>query len=268
MAQKLFFFDIDNTLVAWPKGFVSKKTKYAIEELQRAGHHTAIATGRLQKNAIEYASLAGIKDFVADGGNSVTVDGNILYMYPLPIETVKFVLRQLEAKGIPWAAATKNVLERYTTHEHLTTRMSPWDPYTTVYDPNFDFEQENTFYKTFIYITPEECEYKNIDYGTLETLRYGDAIALIEPMDKSIGIRYLADYYKIPYDQIVTFGDGNNDILMFKPEWLNIAMGNAREGLKAKADYITRDCDDDGIYHALLHFGFIEPMAEDAIAEA
>ncbi len=266
MVQKLFFFDIDNTLVSWPKGSISKKTKYAIEALQKAGHHTAIATGRMQKNAVEYAEMAGIRDFVADGGNSVTVDGNILYMYPLPTEAVRYVLRQLDEKGVPWAVSTENIMDRYTRYEHLTTRISPWDPYTTVYVPDFDFEKEDTFYKIFVYITPEECEYKNIDYGELETIRYGDAIALIEPMDKSIGIRYLADYYKMPYHQIVTFGDGNNDILMFKPEWLNIAMGNAREALKAKADYITRNCDDDGVYHALVHFGFIEPMADEANA--
>ena len=30
---------------------------------------------------------------------------------------------------------------------------------------------------------------------------------------------------------------------MFRPEWLNIAMGNARAELKEKADYITTDCD-------------------------
>ena len=45
---------------------------------------------------------------------------------------------------------------------------------------------------------------------------------------------------------------------MFRPEWLNIAMGNARAELKEKADYITTDCDKDGIYNACKHFKWID----------
>ena len=54
------------------------------------------------------------------------------------------------------------------------------------------------------------------------------------------------------------FGDGYNDLSMFRPEWLNIAMGNARAELKEKADYITTDCDKDGIYNACKHFKWID----------
>ena len=59
-------------------------------------------------------------------------------------------------------------------------------------------------------------------------------------------------------NQAVVFGDGYNDLSMFRPEWLNIAMGNARAELKEKADYITTDCDKDGIYNACKHFKWID----------
>ena len=34
-------------------------------------------------------------------------------------------------------------------------------------------------------------------------------------------------------------------------------MGNATDDVKAAADYVTRDIDDDGVYHALRHFDVI-----------
>ena len=48
-----------------------------------------------------------------------------------------------------------------------------------------------------------------------------------------------------------------NDICMFGQGWLSIAMGNARAALKEKADYITTDVDNDGLWNACRHFGWI-----------
>ena len=44
---------------------------------------------------------------------------------------------------------------------------------------------------------------------------------------------------------------------MFCDEWTSIAMGNAIDELKQKADYVTTDVTEDGIYHACKHFGWI-----------
>ena len=54
------------------------------------------------------------------------------------------------------------------------------------------------------------------------------------------------------------FGDEKNDLSMFIDEWTSIAMGNAIDELKEKATYITSDADDDGIYNACKHFGWID----------
>ena len=44
---------------------------------------------------------------------------------------------------------------------------------------------------------------------------------------------------------------------MFIPEWTSIAMGNGREPLKQKADYVTSRYNEDGILRAVEHFGWI-----------
>ena len=56
----------------------------------------------------------------------------------------------------------------------------------------------------------------------------------------------------------MVFGDGSNDVCMFLPEWTSVAMGNAIDELKQRADYVTTDVDDDGIWNACVHLGFIE----------
>ena len=58
-----------------------------------------------------------------------------------------------------------------------------------------------------------------------------------------------------PEDAVV-FGDGLNDISMFRKPFFSIAMGNGRDELKARADYVTGDNDKGGILEACKKFGF------------
>ena len=67
----------------------------------------------------------------------------------------------------------------------------------------------------------------------------------------------MVDHFKGDYHDVVVFGDEKNDLSMFNDEWTSIAMGNATKELKEKADFITKNCDDNGIEYALRHFGWI-----------
>ena len=71
---------------------------------------------------------------------------------------------------------------------------------------------------------------------------------------KENGIREVLKYYQINPEETMAFGDGWNDVDMFEFCKIGIAMGNADDDVKKKANYITKDIDDDGIYHALKHF--------------
>lgn len=79
----------------------------------------------------------------------------------------------------------------------------------------------------------------------------------MELADKARGIRRIMAAYHAADEDVVVFGDELNDLSMFIPEWTCIAMGNGREELKAKADFVTKDADQGGIRYALKHFGWI-----------
>lgn len=55
----------------------------------------------------------------------------------------------------------------------------------------------------------------------------------------------------------MAFGDGGNDISMLEYVGIGVAMGNANPPVKERADFVTKDIDDDGIEYALRHFGLI-----------
>lgn len=53
------------------------------------------------------------------------------------------------------------------------------------------------------------------------------------------------------------FGDGPNDFDLFKACDFKIAMGNAVDGLKEIADFVTKTNLEGGINHALKHYQLI-----------
>lgn len=72
-----------------------------------------------------------------------------------------------------------------------------------------------------------------------------------ENSTKANAIKILAETLQIPKEEIIVIGDGANDLSMFAMSGLKIAMGNANEELKKKADYITDTNNQEGVAKAL-----------------
>lgn len=71
---------------------------------------------------------------------------------------------------------------------------------------------------------------------------------------KAVGLAKLAEYLKIQPDEIMACGDGDNDLAMIKYAGLGVAMENAIDEVKSVAQFITKDCDDDGISYVIDKF--------------
>lgn len=65
--------------------------------------------------------------------------------------------------------------------------------------------------------------------------------------DKGRGLRMLCRHMGLSMENLVAVGDSMNDVSMLKAAGCGVAMGNACSGAKAAADFITNDCDHDGV---------------------
>uniref|UniRef100_UPI00301657A5 HAD-IIB family hydrolase n=1 Tax=Oceanobacillus massiliensis TaxID=1465765 RepID=UPI00301657A5 len=66
-------------------------------------------------------------------------------------------------------------------------------------------------------------------------------------MNKAVGLQKIADYYDIPKDRIIAFGDEDNDLEMIDYAGVGVAMGNAIEELKSVSKHQTLTNQQDGI---------------------
>ena len=76
-------------------------------------------------------------------------------------------------------------------------------------------------------------------------------VELLEAFDPSVnkwaGIERIAADMGIGGERIIAIGDDNNDIHMVRHAGLGVAMGNARDTLKAEADLVIGTHADDGL---------------------
>lgn len=256
--MKYFFFDIDGTLAAGPMEhqYVPESTQRAIEELRKAGHFVSIATGRSYAMAVDYMRELGFCNMVSDGGNGITIDNKLIGIKPMDYEKCMTLIDECRQKGFVWAFSPDN----------SKVRLAPDDRFQectgnkymdTVVVPNLNPRDYREVYKIYNIAcqSPEEEQLEALK--ELPWCRFFKEFLFVEPADKSAGIKAMVDHLGGDYGDVVVFGDEKNDISMFHREWTSIAMGNAVDELKALADYVTDDCDKDGIYNACRHFGWI-----------
>ena len=62
-----------------------RKHRTRLELLRERAIFVALATGRLQMNAVRLIAPYGITSMVADGGNSVTIEGRLRWMEGMPL---------------------------------------------------------------------------------------------------------------------------------------------------------------------------------------
>ena len=68
---------------------------------------------------------------------------------------------------------------------------------------------------------------------------------------KSLALKLIGERNKILCDEMLAFGDEDNDIPMIKLVGYGVAMGNATSEVKKFSDYITGSNDDDGVAQAI-----------------
>ena len=266
MSKKIFFFDLDGTLLNSEKK-VSPKTLDALKRFTDAGNHFAISTGRAIDSAMAVQKELGL---FFPGTFLVGYNGGQIY----DCEKKELIYRS----QIPFDLVQKcfEVAQKHDIHIHTyndNNILSPDNGECMVY--------YRRVIKTPLIVTSDilsELEYgpsKCIaielhDHDKMENFKkevealapdmlsvmYSNAYYLeIFPKEagKGSAVVRLCDYLNIPIENSLAAGDEQNDISMIKAAGTGIAMLNATDAVKESADMITKtDNDHDGLSSFIL----------------
>jgi len=73
-------------------------------------------------------------------------------------------------------------------------------------------------------------------------------------IDKAYSLQILSGKIGLNKEQLISCGDGYNDLTMIRFAGLGVAMGNAQESVKSAADYVTASNDNNGVLKVIEKF--------------
>ncbi|MBQ0071702.1 MAG: HAD family hydrolase [Spirochaetales bacterium] len=259
-----FFFDLDGTLLPFGQS-IKESAVEAIRKAQAEGHRMFVCTGRSPAELDPRLSVIHFDGGVFSAGGTVILDGKELYRRRYTEEEKKFVFSYLkEQKFLPMVQTEDGT---YLTPEGVACFRDNLQKHIgTVIDvPGFivmDEIPEDITVNKFLFLSPDgrgdqvrrdlKDKFVIVD-NTVGLPQSMMAEIVLKGVTKATGMARILEAVRETRESSVGIGDGANDMEMVEYAGLGVAMGNASPELKDNADYITGDCDKEGIAEAIAY---------------
>ena len=259
---KALFFDIDGTLVSFQTHVIPASTIEALTLAHEKGIQIFIATGRptlIINNLGELQSRGLIDGYITMNGGYCYVGDEIIYKSSIPDEDVQTIASFCQKNSFPCIFVGEH--EAWVCQPNDELRQIFYNFLGVKEFPVVDFDEalSHEIYQLTPFFSPEDeltiapqmpqSEFGRWYHSFVDITAKGNT--------KQNGIDEFIKHFAFKLEETMAFGDGGNDIGMLRHAGVGIAMGNAKDDVKASADYVTASVDENGIYKALKHFGVI-----------
>ncbi len=253
---QLVVTDMDDTLLN-SSHEVSEFTARAIADVLKTGVRVVLASGRIATSVLAYARQLGLTaPAIAGNGSQIidTVSGKMLYECLIPVGLTREVCRHVEflgeyvqvyygdsffyAKECERAQEYRKVsgLNGVQTHQPLSLFVDKPTPKILISAPP---EQISA-------LQPKLA--KRYEGRLNAFISRPDYIELTRPeANKSAALQKVCVSLGVKREQVLAFGDSQNDVGMLRWAGTGVAMGNARPEVLTQADEITLGNDADGV---------------------
>lgn len=263
MKYKLIALDLDGTLNTDEKT-ITPSTRDALLKAQQQGLTIALCSARPVPGLYKDMRILELEKYhgmliAYNGGKILRADDKkVLYQQVFPHDLAKEVLRHLE--NFPVTPIIDDGEQFYVTdkdgyqvqHECWNNQMECTEVSSLTDCLNFDLV------KILMSVKPEELSYLLSKIGkpfedSLVFVRTAPFYieAMPKGLNKAEGLRRTCELLHISPEEVIAFGDAENDLEMISFSGWGVAMGNACDALKEAADEVTLTNNEDGIAQSL-----------------
>ena len=241
------------------------RTAAALRAAGEAGINVVIATGRMYRSVRPYAEAVGIRAPLVCYQGAAVVDpttGEWLLHEPIPLELAREAIAAVEDEGFALNCYVDDDLYVAAITEHARSYADFQSiPLHEVGDLLGWIERPPT--KLVVVDDPARLDALR---PRLEE-RFGARLYIAKSLpyflelasptiSKGSGLAFVAEHVGFTAERTIAFGDGENDLELLDWAGFGIAVENADDRLKARADWICPSAEEEGVaqvLEALLH---------------
>jgi Cof subfamily protein (haloacid dehalogenase superfamily) len=258
---KLFLADVDGTLVNQDKELTGRAVA-AVHKLADADIIFAVTSGRPPKGMQMLIEPLGLTGPIAafNGGLIVNPDMSPIEQKTIPEDLVAEIVGVMAQSVDVWLYQDADwiITDKHAPHVDREGKTVQFDP--KVVD-SLDGICERI--EKITGVSDDHDLIAKVEKDLKE--RFGDRIgaARSQPYyvdvthpeaNKGGVVAWLAKHYEIDPSEIATIGDMPNDVSMFTPAGMSIAMGQAEDDVKSAATEVTASNEDEGFAKAVEDF--------------
>lgn len=252
---RLIVSDLDGTILRDAE-HVDEKATALLKKYTAQGAVFVPASGRAPSSCRALFERAGLRVTHCIGVNGAQIEdfaaGETHYMRPLPDETARRAIEIMQAEGLhiciyghgliayTWETALEESRER-----SLFAAMRTYGTETIAGPDAAERALRGPILKTFAEFTGvgdreaflrarEAC--RALEGVTITSSWENNFEVMPEGVDKDAALMYLAGKLGVRREEIVAFGDGDNDISMLRVAGIGVAMASGDPAAKAAAD--------------------------------
>ncbi len=256
--QKLFFSDVDNTLVVKGKTF-TENLKSSLKLVQDAGDEFVLCSGRPLANLVAVGNQMrqeGIMLNYVSGFNGGTIydlnQEKLIYENGLDLADVHTITAHLENSNIDYLLYDTDTIIA----SNPENEWSIWESELTEL-PLQQLDTKIASTKVLGLVKPEDmetlllsCQKNLVEYEVCNSTPFFIEITK-KNVNKGTGLLRMQEHLNVKNENCFAFGDAMNDYEMFNTCGNAIAVNNAVEAIKLKASDIIDDVESDGVANYL-----------------
>lgn len=277
MTIKAIAIDMDGTLLN-DKKRITKATKTALIEAQTQGVKIILASGRPTPGLSEHAEELAMKN---NNGIGVAFNGaqvidlqtqQILFEEPLQVEVSKAILEHLKKFDVKPMICYKDYMYVNNVYDNQIHLSNGENRNIIEYESrigHYKLCEVNDLaafcdFPLYKILAAGDPAYLNQFYKELEQPFEGQVSALFSDpfyfeftargITKAKAIKAILPKLGIKKEELMAFGDGQNDQAMVEMAGVGVAMDNANDALKQVADETTLNNNEDGIAYTLQKY--------------
>lgn len=259
--QAICFFDIDNTLIPFGCSDIREQDKAVLEALKANGHYIFINSGRSLAFTQDFLLNYPFSGYALGCGTYIEINHELKQYFELDPALSASIIEDIKKYQLSVVFEGHKGHAFYTTVEHPTitklqhTCIAQNTVLYDVDDPNFRYPKFCIFPTNISDDNGFMAKYNNV----LDFIDRSEGFYEVVPKGFSKGeaVEYIAKELNIPLKNCWCFGDSTNDLSMLQAVKHSVVMGNGDKEVKDISEFVTHDCNDDGIAYACKHYGLI-----------